>query len=180
MTPLARSKDLVVQKAGNEVLVYDLSNDTAACLNETSALIWENCDGKKSLLEIQTLVEKKFGELVSEDFIKFAVDQLQKENLLDNKEELLTGFDGLSRREVIRRVGFTSMVALPIIASLTAPSAVFAQSSCNTGNACECILAVPAMDPCNIVNLGGCNAFAGCTCMSTAGGTGPGTGTCGV
>lgn len=136
MKPLARSKNLVVQQAENEVLVYDLNTNKAICLNETSALVWQNCDGKKSFLEIQKAVEKKFGELVTEDFIKFAVDQLKKENLIENKDEIETGFNGLSRREVIKRVGFTSLVALPIISAILAPQAALAASNLANGQAC--------------------------------------------
>ncbi|MDQ3635700.1 MAG: PqqD family protein [Acidobacteriota bacterium] len=138
MNPLARNKNLVVQQADDELLVYDLNINKAICLNETSALIWQNCDGEKNVLEIAKVVEKKFGELVSEDFVKFAIDQLKKENLIENKNEVVTEFNGMSRREVIKRVGLGSLVALPIIASLTAPMAAQAQSAACTTPANGC------------------------------------------
>ncbi|MGI8542090.1 MAG: PqqD family protein [Aridibacter sp.] len=130
MNPLARNKNLVVQQADNELLVYDLNINKAICLNETSALIWQNCDGEKNMLEIAKVVEKKFGELVSEDFVKIAIDQLKKENLIENKNEVVTEFVGMSRRDVIKRIGFTSLVALPLVASLTAPPASAQSSAC--------------------------------------------------
>lgn len=133
MNPLARNKNLVVQQADSELLVYDLNINKAICLNETSALIWQNCDGEKNMLEIAKVVEKKFGELVSEDFVKFAIDQLKKENLIENKNEVVTEFNGMSRRDVIKRIGFTSLVALPLVAALTAPSAVAAASLAAAG-----------------------------------------------
>ncbi len=128
MNPLARNKNIVIQQADSDLLVYDLNTDKAICLNETSALIWQNCDGKKNMLEIAKVVEKKFGELVSEDFVKFAIDQLKKENLIENKNEIVTEFNGMSRRDVIKRIGLTSLVALPLVASLTAPPAAQALS----------------------------------------------------
>lgn len=183
MIPFARSKNLVVQQAENEVLVYDLDTNKAICLNETSAFIWQNCDGKKDFAGIQKSVEKKFGELVSKDFIKFAIDQLKKENLIANDEEIETGFSGLSRREVIKRIGLGSLVALPIIASLTAPMAVSAASICNTGTVCTCTMS--GMDSggagtaCAAPNTGGCNLSAMCTCLAQNNGNMIANGLCG-
>lgn len=136
MNPLARNRNIVVQQANDEVLVYDLDTDKAICLNKTSAFIWENCDGKKSFQQIGEAVEKKFGELVGEDFVKFAVDQLKKENLIENKDEVVTDFNGMSRREVIKRIGLGSMIALPIVSSLVAPKAAHAGSMLANGTAC--------------------------------------------
>ena len=68
--PSTRKSDIVVQKTGEEVLIYDLKVDKAFCLNETSALIWQACDGKKLLRKsailsennsIQKLMTKLFG-----------------------------------------------------------------------------------------------------------------------
>lgn len=50
--PLARSADIVVQEFGNEVLIYDLRINKAFNLNETSTLVWQLCDGHKSISEI--------------------------------------------------------------------------------------------------------------------------------
>jgi hypothetical protein len=130
MNPLRRNEGLVIQETGDELLVYDLETNKAICLNETSAFIWQNCDGKKDILKIREAVEKNFGELVTEDFIKFALNQLKKENLIKNSDDLSFGFNGMSRREVIKKVGLSSMIALPIIASLTAPPASHAASVC--------------------------------------------------
>jgi len=130
MTPLARKENLVVQSSGDEVLVYDLEKNKAAALNDTSALIWQSCDGNNDVIEIAAIVEKKFGGSVNEDFVKLALSQLSKENLLENEKEVLTGFNGLSRREVIRKVGFSSMVALPLVSAIIAPTAAHAQSVC--------------------------------------------------
>lgn len=42
------------------MLVYDLNTNKAASLNETSALIWQSCDGSKTVAEIAMIVENKF------------------------------------------------------------------------------------------------------------------------
>lgn len=44
--PVRRNAELVVQERDNETLLYDMKTHKAFCLNETSSLIWEHCDGK--------------------------------------------------------------------------------------------------------------------------------------
>ena len=131
--PLIRIKDIVIQETGDEVLVYDTEENRAFCLNETSALVWQMCDGKTSISKMSADLSKKIGRTITEDFIWLAIDQLKKENLLVDADELQTNFKGLSRREVIRKVGLTSMVALPIVSSLVAPTATNAQSCVGAG-----------------------------------------------
>ena len=124
--PLSRNENVVVQDAGKEVLIYDLLTNQAYCLNETSAIIYQACDGKT------TVDELKRRTRFTDDLIFLALDDLQKHNLC--KDLKINHFAGLSRREVIRKVGFASMVALPIISSVIAPQAVDAQS----GSTCVC------------------------------------------
>ena len=126
--PQSVRKDIVVQKAGDETLLYNLKTNKALCLNETSALIWEVCDGKTSISEIAEQIGKRLKKPVTEELVWLAFDQLAKENLLDHADGLQNNFEDLSRREVIRKVGFASVVALPIITSVVAPRASYAQS----------------------------------------------------
>src|SRR5688500_18473437 len=126
--PTSRREDIVVQGLFGEVLIYDLKADKAFCLNETSALVWGNCDGTKSVGEIAKSVGEKTNTSVSEELIWLALDQLKKENLLSDDTEIVSKFKGISRREAIRRAGLASMIALPVISSLVAPTAAAAQS----------------------------------------------------
>jgi hypothetical protein len=122
-TPKSRKENLVVQELEGEVLIYDLEKNKAFCLNETSALVWQSCDGSRTISGISDFVGKQLNSQVNEDMIWLAIDQLSKENLIENKDEIKSKFEGLSRREVVRKVGLASLVALPMIASLTAPVA---------------------------------------------------------
>jgi len=126
--PKARSSNIVVQELKDEVLIYDLKISKAYCLNETSALVWELCDGKRTITEISDEMSKRMKTLISEDFLYIALDQLNKDGLLE--DGLGSHFEGFSRREVIRKVGFASVVALPLVRSVVAPEAAMAQSSC--------------------------------------------------
>lgn len=127
--PLSRKEDIVIQEADGEVLIYDMSKNKAFCLNETSALVWQMCDGNKSVSEISKGISKKLGAPSNEDLVWLAIDQLKKENLIANSEELSSNFEGMSRREVIKKVGLGTMIALPIVTGLVAPTAVHALSS---------------------------------------------------
>ena len=133
--PKARSENLLVQDSTNELLVYDLITNKAFCLNETSALVWQNCDGKNTVTEIAKTIEHKLGHAIEPALIWLALDELQKENLLVGRVDAADKFDGLSRREVIRKVGLTSMIALPVISSLVAPQAFHAQTCVGMGMA---------------------------------------------
>lgn len=124
--PRGRTDDIVVQELNGEVLVYDLRDNRAMCLNETSAAVWQACDGSSSVAEIA----KKFG---NEDLVWLALDQLKKEKLLDHAPETNV-FEGMSRREVIKKIGMGTAVAIPVIAGLVAPSAA---SAVSCGVACQ-------------------------------------------
>jgi hypothetical protein len=141
--PVSRKDNLVVQELNGEVLIYDLTDNKAFCLNKTSALVWQACDGHKSVAEISDFISHKLSSPVNEDLVWFALDQLKKERLLENGNEIPNQFAGMSRREVVKKVGLGSMIALPIVASLVAPAALQAQSadcmSCvkfNSGGVC--------------------------------------------
>lgn len=133
--PKARKNDIVVQKLEGETLVYDLKENKAFCLNETSALVWDLCNGKLDVSGISDEMSKRLKTLVSIDFVNLALDQFSKDGLLDNTERDYFGV--LTRREVIRKVGFASVVALPIVSSLIAPEAIAAQS-CLSGSMSGC------------------------------------------
>ncbi len=134
--PIARWDKIVTQDLKTETLVYDLEADKAFYLNETSTLVWKLCDGKHTVSQISDEMSKQMKNLVSEDVVWLALDQLSKDKLLENGDKLDFPFSGLSRREVIKRVGFASVVALPVISSLVAPQAVMAQSLAANGDAC--------------------------------------------
>ncbi|MCA1626062.1 MAG: PqqD family protein [Acidobacteria bacterium] len=146
---------MVIQEMPDEVLVYDLETNKAHCLNQTSAFVWKACDGKKSVVEISKLL----GNSVSEDLVWLAIDQLSEKNLLESKLSLSSR--GQSRREAIKKIGLASVIALPFVASLAAPTSVLAVVSC--GQACGGTLNVR------------CPAIVNCQCTGVPGGA---TGTC--
>lgn len=126
--PVARKQGIVVQEMPEEVLIYDLDTNKAHCLNKTAAFVWKSCDGSNSIADITKSFESDFGTPVQEDLVWLAIEQLNDKNLLN--ESLTTNFKGQTRREVIKKIGLASVIALPIVASLAAPSSVLATASC--------------------------------------------------
>ena len=82
--PLARRKDIVIQEFGKELLIYDLKTNKAFNLNETSASIWQLSNGEYTISEITDQLSQKLKALVSEELVLLALDQLQKDRLLEN------------------------------------------------------------------------------------------------
>jgi len=178
LRPNARKADLVVQETGDEVLVYDLTTNKASCLNDTSAFVWQNCNGENSIADIATALGRKTNQAVNDDFVWLAIDQLAKNGLLEDKVSSNEIFSGMSRRDVIKKVGLGAMIALPIVSSLVAPTAASAASVC--GTACTC----PNGSGTNCSHPA-CAAPSACVLCGTlgsgnSGGPGLKAGTCGV
>lgn len=141
--PVARKNGLVVQEMPDEVLVYDLDTNKAHCLNQTAAKVWKSCDGNNTVSDIAKLFEAQ------EDLVWLAIDQLNENNLLE--QEIKANFEGQSRREVIKKIGLASMVAIPVVASLVAPPNALATASCACINpgACAAQTTCPSTTVCN-------------------------------
>jgi len=133
LQPVARKTGLVIQEMADEVLVYDLNTNKAHCLNQTAAKVWMACDGKTSVGDIAA----SFGKGSNEDLVWLAIDQLNENDLLES--QLASKFAGQSRRDVIKKIGLASVVAIPVIASLVAPQDALAAQSCRCTNPNQCV-----------------------------------------
>lgn len=126
--PQTKSENVVVQHLKGEILIYDLTTNKAFCLNETAAKVFNCCDGQTSFAELKS----KYN--FTDDMIYLALDDLKANGLIEDYAS--THFAGMSRREVIKKVGIGTMIALPVISALVAPPAISAASS-----ACTCTAA---------------------------------------
>ena len=134
--PEARKEGLVVQELSGEVLVFDRARNKAHCLNSTAALVWGYCDGKMSVTQIARAIEGKINAPVDEDVIWLGVEQLSKTHLLQERAALPGHKSGLSRREVMKRIGVAAAVALPVVTSIMAPTAAQAANCIASGQPC--------------------------------------------
>lgn len=129
LLPGARTENIAVQHLKDEVLIYDLTADRAFCLNKTAALVFNACDGETPLDHLKDQFQ------LTDEIIFLALDDLKKDNLIGG--DYVSPLAGINRRQVIRQAGLASMIALPIIAGLTAPTAANAASvGADNGVAC--------------------------------------------
>ncbi len=178
--PRRREDEIVVQEIDGEVLVYDLKTDKAFCLNETSSVIWNACDGRKNLEEIRADVSRKLDSEVGKDVVWLALQQFSTNSLIeDGSPAVPAEYAGMSRRQLVKKIGLATAVALPIVASLVAPTAAHASSLCMTGNSCNCPIVTAPGSACNPFTNSCANpGVPPGTCMCSANPPGPAGRTC--
>ena len=135
--PLARKEGLVIQELPDEVLVYDLDRDRAHCLNETAAFVWQRCDGRTSTVEIARSLGQKVNAPVDEKVVWFAIDQLGRNHLMASLPVPPQSVAGLNRREMVRVLGIAAAVAVPVVASIVAPTPAQATTCVGAGGNCS-------------------------------------------
>lgn len=157
--PLHRSEELVIETLGDELLVYDKTNQRAHCLSTDAARVWHACDGNTDAGTMSAQLDLPL------DVVRRAVDELESSGLLDQGFELVdSGSENgngkaFTRREFAVRsatVG-TAAAAAPLILSLAVPSAAMAASP--TFGQC----AVYSSGSCGN-NPGQCGFYEGCCC----------------
>jgi hypothetical protein len=133
--PLARKESLIIKELADETLVYDTRSDKAHCLNPTAALVWKNCDGKRTVDQLRELMESDAGTAVPEEMIWLALDQLKQFSLLETTVNKPSYFASMSRRQMVR-LATAAAIAAPVIFSIVAPGAAEAQSKVPPGGCC--------------------------------------------
>ena len=129
--PKARSDQLLVQRTGEETLVYDERTHRALCLDARAARVWQLCDGTRSEREIAA----SYGEgAAGAAVVSWTLRELEESGLLES-DGAEAARAALSRRALIRNVG---LAAIPVIIAITAPRARAAVSTCSTvGQECS-------------------------------------------
>src|SRR5258705_6949561 len=117
--PLARKESLVIKELPDETLVYDRERDKAHCLNSTAALVWKNCDGKRTITQLRELLETDAGSPVPVEMVWLALDPLESFQLLDDAPLQQFHLAGMFRRSLGETVGF-AVLAFPVILSISA------------------------------------------------------------
>ncbi|MBV9468800.1 MAG: PqqD family protein [Abitibacteriaceae bacterium] len=133
LRPLARQEELVVESLPEEVLVYDLKNNKAHCLSRTAAVVWQHCDGQRSVTELAQVTQQELHTPVEEDVVWFALDQLSQLHLL--QERMTLPVTAVSRRELFRRAG--AVAAAAVVTTIVAPKAAQAVSCVGQNGNCS-------------------------------------------
>jgi hypothetical protein len=155
--PTARKDSLIVKELPDETLVYDTQRDKAHCLNSTAALVWKNCDGKRTVGQLHELMEENAGTPLPEELVWLALDQLEAFKLLEDAPTKPLELSGMSRRNLVKRIGFAA-IAIPVIISISAPPASAQASGFAPGSCCgspgQCASGNCAQGPCTGGNPG--------------------------
>lgn len=131
-----RDNGLVVDDLPDEVLVYDLETHQAHCLNRTAALVWRACDGQSTAAEIARRLTAELDAPFNEEFVLLALNQLESQQLLQDFDIARAQFAVLSRRQMVRRLGLATAIAVPLVTSIVAPRAVEAATCNPPGHPC--------------------------------------------
>ena len=135
--PQTRQDGLILRELDNEILIYDTENNKAHCLNETAALVWKQCDGRRTPAEISRTLSQQLGTPIDERVVWFALKQLSRDHLLEEPLTPPAVFTaGLNRREMVRVLGLAAVVAVPLVTSIVAPTPAQAATCLPSGASC--------------------------------------------
>src|SRR3954449_9255909 len=126
--PAARSEGLLVQSVGEETVIYDRETKVAHCLKPLAAIVFGCSDGRTTVAAIAKLSSERLGETVGDTDVADAVSQLGALGLLhtvaiasagDGHLESDRNGNGVSRREMLRRVGFAGAATVAATSLVT-------------------------------------------------------------
>jgi hypothetical protein len=147
LLPRARRDGLVIRELDDETLVYDQERDEAHCLNQTAAMVWEQCDGKTTAVQAARSLQSRLEVSVDTDLVWLAVKQLQRFHLVEASSKS----PSMPRRDLVLKYAPAALV-LPVIISISAPTPAAAAScvpctynfNCPTGQMCSAGCCVPS------------------------------------
>jgi hypothetical protein len=139
MEPKARNDNILIQKVGAEVVIYDRERHVAHNLSQPAAFVWQHCDGQTTIGELATLLEEELHHPVDEEFIWLVLDQLQNNWLLREAVKQPGDERRISRRQATKNLGQAAlMLVAPIVVSIVVPTPAMAQSSVACGQSVPC------------------------------------------
>jgi hypothetical protein len=117
--PASLSRDrLIVEELGTELMIYDRTRNKAFCLNQKAALVFQYSDGKTTIEGIAARLAQTLGEPVGEKVVRFALQSLSQDGLVEPLDLSPIVAAGMTRREVMQKIGVRAAVALPLVTAL--------------------------------------------------------------
>jgi hypothetical protein len=117
--PMSLGRDqLIVEELGTELMIYDQKRNQAFCLNQKAAFVWLHCDGKTTVPAIAAKLAQTLGEPADEKVVQFALLSLSKDGLLEPSAFVPCVSAGMSRREMMQKIGIRAAVSLPLVTAL--------------------------------------------------------------
>ena len=124
MKPRARTEELLTEEVGDELVVYDRARQIAHRLNRTSRVVWQHCNGERSVSTLADVVARELDVQRSETLVHLALKQLQHAHLLRPGLSLSWDHDHLTRRGALKAAAYL----LPVVATVVVPSPLAAQT----------------------------------------------------
>jgi Coenzyme PQQ synthesis protein D (PqqD) len=117
--PKSLNRDqLVIEELGTELMIYDQRRNQAFCLNQKAAFVWEHSDGKTTIAEIAVQMAQSLREPIDPALVRFALQGLSNDGLLETTTFLPFVAEGLTRRDMMQKIGVRAAVALPLVTAL--------------------------------------------------------------
>ena len=129
MRPVARRSDVLIQRVGTDLVVYDQLRDVAHSLSPLAVHVYEHADGTRDVAQLREGAEAELATPVELQLVEQALLELERAELL--AAGAFAEPAGIDRREALRHLG--TAAAFPLVTSLMVPAAVLAQSR-NTPN----------------------------------------------
>ncbi len=123
--PKKREHGLKVEEFQGEVLVYDLDNHRAHCLNGVAVSVWNELDGTRSVEDIARRIAATQRAQPDEDLVWRALNELDGASLLETSLEAAVIADR-SKRQTLAKIGWA--IGIPLVLSIAVPEPAFAQS----------------------------------------------------
>src|SRR5689334_12233051 len=108
--PSARRQGIVIKQLDTEILVYDTERNQAHCLNKAAALVWEHCDGNRTISDFCNLLDGENATTNKEQIVWIALTELEKAGLLNKPIAKPPSIKGLTRRQLIKAAGVAALV----------------------------------------------------------------------
>lgn len=139
--PAARHDGLVMTEVNGEIMLYDTESHSIHHLDRISQTVWSLCDGSRTVAAIRLAAEEQMRAELSPDVLMLALRQLAVANLLAGPSPSLLSGESSTRRGLLRRLGASAM--LPVVTSISAPTAAQASSTLCEPEWGECSLGLP-------------------------------------
>jgi hypothetical protein len=117
----------IIQHVGTETLLYDEIRHKAFCLNQVSGLIWKLAEKPRTLKQLAEAASSELQHPVSEDIVRFALADLDRDGLLEPRAES-HDLMAPSRREMVKKLGVGAALMMPLVTSVFAPTPAFAST----------------------------------------------------
>ncbi|HUG54020.1 MAG TPA: PqqD family protein [Vicinamibacteria bacterium] len=124
--PRRRRDSILVERLGDETLVYDLERHRAHSLNHTAGLVWSACNGDRDSAAIARHIASDVPGATA-DLVDVALARLAR-------ARLVTG-GVIHRRAALRRLSLAAGL-LPVVSSIVVPEPAQAATCSPAGGCC--------------------------------------------